>query len=238
MTARAELEEEQTWRQEEVRFLRNLVADISEDDRKMQFRRALVVMLYAHYEGFCKFALELYVRVINDSGIMCSEATPSVIAGSWKKVFAAIETGDQKGSVFKNKLPNDEHLHRFARRREFIEKIRDFEMQAAQIPSGTVDTESNLWPIVMQKNLFLLGLDHEAFSSHDGDICHLMNRRNNISHGLEREGLTAKKYEAIERAVLEIMDDLMMLIVHAIASEQYKKEVHEAMAGPTGDSPS
>lgn len=222
-SVRAELESEQTWRQDEIRFLRNQLASISGNKRKMQFRRALVVMLYAHYEGFCKFALERYVRAVNDADIKCGEATAAVVAGSWRKIFTAIETGDQKSKVFKSRLPNDDRLHRFARRREFIEEFRDFESQVAEIPSDTIDTESNLWPIVMQKNLYLIGLDHEAFSQHDGNIRQLMHRRNNISHGLERDGLTAQKYNKIERAVFKIMDDLMTLLMDAIAMEHYKQ---------------
>jgi hypothetical protein len=71
---RAELESEQTWRHDEIRFLRNQLASICGNRRKMQFRRALVVMLYAHYEGFCKFALERYVRSVNDACLECCGA--------------------------------------------------------------------------------------------------------------------------------------------------------------------
>jgi len=183
----------------------------------------MLVMVYAHYEGFCKFALERYVKAVNDASIKCGEASAPVVAGSWRAIFSAVESGDQKSKIFKSKLPDDERLHRFARRREFVEKFRDFEELVAEVPGDTVDTESNLWPIVMQKNLYLIGLDHEAFSKHDGDISQLMRRRNNISHGLERDGLTAQKYDRIERAVCRIMDDLMTLVMDAIANELYSK---------------
>jgi len=183
----------------------------------------MLVMVYAHYEGFCKFALERYVKAVNDASIKCGEASAPVVAGSWSAIFSAVESGDQKSKIFKSKLPDDERLHRFARRREFVEKFRDFEELVAEVPGDTVDTESNLWPIVMQKNLYLIGLDHEAFSKHDGDISQLMRRRNNISHGLERDGLTAQKYDRIERAVCRIMDDLMTLVMDAIANELYSK---------------
>lgn len=190
----------------------------------MQFRRALVVMLYAHYEGFCKFALIQYVKAVNTAAIRCEEAIPAIVAGAWAKVFTAMETGDQKSSIFRSKLPDDRQLHRFARRRDFVEQFVDFAQQAAQISEDTVDTESNLWPIVMQKNLYLLGLDHQAFSEHDGIVSHLIQRRNNIAHGADRKGLTAREYSDLESAIFKIMDDLMDIVMDAIQQEKYKRQ--------------
>jgi hypothetical protein len=146
---RAELENEQTWRQDEIRLLRNQLANISNDSEKMQFRRVLVVMLYAHYEGFCKFALVQYIKAVNQEAIRCGEAAYAIVAGAWSKVFTAMETGDQKSSIFRNRLPDDTQLHRFARRREFVERFVDFIGLTAQISEDTIDMESNLWPIVL-----------------------------------------------------------------------------------------
>jgi hypothetical protein len=220
---RAELESEQTWRQDEIRFLRNQLASFSNARQKMQFRRSLVVMLYAHYEGFCKFALERYVKAINAARLTCADATPAVVAGTWHQLFTAVESGDRKAKIFKSTLPHDERLHRFARRREFVEKLDELVKMPIDVPDGTVDTESNLWPIVMRKNLFLVGLDHDAFSKHDGQIQTLMNRRNNIAHGAEREGLRADDYEKLEKSVLKIMDDLMDLVMDAISKEAFRQ---------------
>jgi MAE_28990/MAE_18760-like HEPN len=79
---RAELESEQTWRQDEIRFFRNQPVSLSNSSQQMQFRRALVLMLYAHYEGFSKFAFLQYVKAVNGSGVMCEEATSAIIAGT------------------------------------------------------------------------------------------------------------------------------------------------------------
>ena len=220
---RAEFEEEQTWRQNEIRFLRNQIENIVGIPEKMQFRRALVVMLYAHYEGFCKFALLQYVRAVNRATIKCEEATFAIVAGAWEKIFVELEIGNQKASIFRNKLPDDSRLHRFARRRDFVELFTEFTGQIVRIPEDTVDTESNLWPIVIQKNLYFLGLDHTIFSKHDKTIYQLINRRNNIAHGTDRNGFTAEQYENLESTVFEIMDDLMHIIMDAIQEERYKR---------------
>jgi hypothetical protein len=220
---RVEFEEEQTWRQNEIRFLRNQIENIVSLAEKMQFRRALVVMLYAHYEGFCKFALLQYVRAVNQATIKGEEASFAIVAGAWARIFVELEMGNQKSNIFRNKLPDDSRLHRFSRRRDFVEQFTKFTSLIAQIPEDTVDTESNLWPIVMQKNLYLLGLDHTLFSEHDNTIHQLINRRNNIAHGTDRIGFTAEQYEKLESAVFEIMDDLMQVILEAVQEGRYKR---------------
>jgi len=208
---------------DEIRFLRNQLSNLADDDQKRQYRRSLVVMLYAHYEGFCKFALLRYVKAINQAGIKCEEATSGVAAGAWGEVFTAVETGDKKHKIFKNELPLDEGLHRFARRREFLERLGEFEQMPVQVSEGAVSTESNLWPITLKKNLYRVGLEHDSFASHDGDIRMLLNRRNNIAHGAERRGLEQPDYQKLEGAVFQIMEDLMELVMDSIRNERYRR---------------
>jgi hypothetical protein len=51
---RAELEDELQWRLEELRLLKNQLADLRTEQQRDRFRRVLVIMLYAHFEGFWK----------------------------------------------------------------------------------------------------------------------------------------------------------------------------------------
>jgi len=62
---RAELEEDMLWRQEEINYLHNQLKNEHKEKRKDILRRALVVMLYAHYEGFCKNALVTWISAIS-----------------------------------------------------------------------------------------------------------------------------------------------------------------------------
>ena len=180
---RAQLELEFAWRRDEIRHLHNkLMADVDEPQRRL-LRRPMILMLYAHYEGFVAVVLQAYVAYVNQQGISCHQVTEAVLAGSWSSVFAAMESGDKKAEFFKNSLPNDIALHRFARRREFVEQLDGFLSRDVSLSDDVVDTESNLWPVVFRKNLYKLGLDFSSLDAFDGSISELLNRRNEIAHG-------------------------------------------------------
>jgi len=150
-TIQAELEEEQAWRRDEMRLLRNQLANLRSDSEKDTYRRSLVVMLYAHYEGFCKAALLQYATHVNRANLACRDASSAIVASSWMQVFHEVENAKAKSRVFRSLLPDDTELHRFARRRHFVEQIAEFETMRAKIPDEVVDTESNLSPVVMKK---------------------------------------------------------------------------------------
>ena len=54
----AQIEEELTWRMDELRFLRNQLANIPDEKNKKRYRKTLIVMLYSYYEGFSKSAFQ------------------------------------------------------------------------------------------------------------------------------------------------------------------------------------
>lgn len=221
---RAELEEDRTWRQDEIRMLRNLLASMSNEDEQKRFRRSLVLMLYAHYEGFCKVALLQYVKSINLAAIPCRDAAPAVVAATWDRIFHRLENPTRKCDIFRADLPDDTQLHRFARRRDFVGEIGTFDKVVAKVPDETVDAESNLTPLVLRKNLYRIGLDHDALDSWEGDINHLLNRRNKIAHGQERDGLTALEYERVEKAAFRVMEGVMDLVMQAIQQQVFRKQ--------------
>ena len=220
---RIELEEEQSWRKNEIRFLRNQLAEISSYNDKKRYRKSLVVMLYSHYEGFSKFAMEQYVLVVNRENVKCKDANPSIVAGAWHSKFSAVESGDKKERVFKNALPTDEKLHRFARRREFVETIPNFRVEFAKIPDDTVDVESNLKPVVLRKNLYKLGLPHDAFQTYEGKIGKLLAIRNSVAHGAKKEGLRREEYQPIEQAIFKVMDEFMEIIINSLKDKKFLK---------------
>lgn len=220
----AQIEEELTWRQNEIRFLKNQLSNIVSDSDKKRYRKSLVVMLYSHYEGYCKTVFLIYVKTVNSNAVNRLHANDFIMAASLSDIFKAYGNLDKKSEVFKNSLPADEKLHLFARQVDFVKAIDGLWNELLVIPEDIVDTESNLKPIVMRKILFRLGFEHDCFSKYEGEIHHLLHKRNNVAHGFEKQGVEEKEYDEVEKATYTIMNELKKMIVQALYGFKFLKE--------------
>lgn len=218
---RSQLEDEMAWRRDEIRFLKNQLTTMRNENDRSCYRKSLVVMLYSHYEGFCKTALSIYVQAINQCEITRAQAKAHVTAASLAEVFQAYENTDKKCAVFRNLLPDDTKLHRFARQVDFVSQLDEFWDQKVHLSDDLVDTESNLEPVVLRKILFRLGFPYDVFSKHEGKIHLLLQRRHNIAHGMERRGLEQRDYDEVEASSFDVMDELIKMIMDAIENKSF-----------------
>jgi len=124
---RAQLEQELTWRIDEMRILGNVLADLGSELDRQRYRKALLVMLYAHYKESCKRALSIYADAVNREHITCGDATPCIAASSLAFAFKDFENIQRKSQLFKKQLPDDTQLHRFCRRAELLQVLEDLE---------------------------------------------------------------------------------------------------------------
>lgn len=221
---RAELESEWTWRANEIRFFKNVGAKLPGSPDRDQFRRALVLLLYAHFEGFCKAALLTYVSAVNSEGEIRADVRTSLATSSFYEEFRLLANSNHKPVSFSVRIENDSELQRFGRERNFLESLDAFWSKSCAVPDSVVDTESNLSDIVLRKNLFRLGFPAEIFAAHDGSIQHLLRRRNNIAHGADKAGLEEKKYLELEAAVSRIANALIILITDYLREKLYLKK--------------
>lgn len=220
---RAQIELEREWREAELRFLRNRLAYISAEPEQMIYRKSLVVMLYAHFEGLCKAILLTYVESLNASGLLVREANAAIAAASLDDVFRALRNPNSKCKAFKRELPDDSKLHRFARDREFINEFAAFAGRSIAIDGDAiVDTESNLKPVVLRKILFRLGLEPTLVAPWTRTIQQLLRRRNDVAHGTSKDGLEEKEYRELEQAVHAVVDDLVRIICDAVNKKSYR----------------
>jgi hypothetical protein len=219
---RAEIEEEREWRERELRLLRNQVSALSNEDVRRIARKALVVMLYAHFEGVCKSIISIYVNKLNLLQLPVRDVAPSLGAASLSDVFQALRDPNRKCKEFSKQLPDDTALHRFARDLEFVEVAWQIAGRPMQIDvDQTVDTESNLKPVVLRKILYRLGLDPKMAEPWEGVINQLLNRRNDVAHGTAKSGLAEKDYTALEQAVNLVIDALVQAISQAVSNQLY-----------------
>lgn len=226
---RAQIEAEREWREAELRFLSNRLSYIDDEPDKSVYRKSLVVMLYAHFEGLCKAILLIYVQALNAEHLLVNEAHAAIAAASLSDVFQALRNPNSKCSVFKRELPDDTKLHRFARDREFIDEFASLSGRRVAIKGDDiVDTESNLKPVVLRKILYRLGLEPAIVTPWNGTIQQLLRRRNDVAHGTARAGLEARDYRALEQAVHSVINDLVGAVCEALRVQAYRR----AISGP------
>lgn len=220
---RAEMEEELTWRQREIVFLKNVMVGITKEEDKERYRKSLIVMLYAHFEGFCKTCLLIYVKAINDLNLTRKEANDSLVASSMEGIFNGYYNLDKKCKIFKRELPNDTGLHKFYRRTDLVVQFNEFLEQKLVIDDNVINTESNLWYHVLKKNLFKLGIDYTVFDQYQSSINTLVNKRNSIAHGSEKFGIAESEYKKIQDDIIETMNNIIKILMKNLKDESFKK---------------
>lgn len=217
---RAALEAELAWRQEELAFFKNQLNEISEEE-KSKYRKSLVLILYSHMEGYIKICLQTYIQYINSQELGRRDVKTGLIVASMHKEFIAYENLERKSEFFRKELPDDTRLHRLYRRVDFMEKVDDFKEQKLNIEDQIIDTESNLWYIVLQKNLYKVGLPVDLFDGYQSAIDALVNRRNSIAHGNFRSGVTAEEFSNWETKVSDVLSGVTRLLYDYANNKKY-----------------
>ena len=102
-----------------------------------------------------------------------------------------------------------------------MEKVEDFKEQELIIDDQIIDTESNLWYIVLQKNLYKVGLPINLFDDYQSDIDALVNRRNSIAHGNFKAGVKNTEFSNWESKVSEMLSGVTRLLYDYANNKRY-----------------
>ena len=218
-----DLERDRQQREAEIRLIENLAARSASDAERNMLRRSLVLLAYAHLEGFCKFALFAYAAAVNEARLPCREAAAPLVAATLTKVFAALRETNSKHPVFARNLPDDQKLHLAAREQRFVEDFDRITATLVEIPDHVVDTESNLKAAVLKRNLFRLGLNYPVVEPHGGTLNRLLGVRNAIAHG---DALMVPKEQEVRdylTAGFAIMDLVQSEIYDALRRSAYRR---------------
>lgn len=189
-----EIQHDLDWRESELAVLKILLSnrDLSEREKLVLFRAAWA-LLYAHYEGFCKFALTVFYDAVKLTGKVHGQLPKKMQVFSLEKSIKLIRN-----------LPSE----------DFIESINSFEIDFMEkLPEfPEVDTQSNLWPRVLQDLLDCASVKVNSLDNHNVAIRTLVNRRNKIAHGEKDMIQEYSYYIGFDDAVRNIMYDLAISI--------------------------
>lgn len=215
-----QLELEREWREAEIRFLHNLQGGLSEADQP-KIRRSIICLLYAHIEGFVRFAFTLYVDQVNSKGLTCGDVSPAIAAAAFAKEFKALKDVNKKSPFFINSLPDDRHLHGFAREIDFVARIDDFYNHPVVIGDGYINTESKVGREVLEKMLFQIGLEYTDLKEVYSPLNRLLNVRNDIAHGQRKQGIDDDDYNVFLGCCRSVMETVSRRLTNSFGAEKY-----------------
>jgi hypothetical protein len=204
-----EIEADLNWREGElaaIKFQILTTDKIKQPVRYQALLRAIVTLLYAHYEGFCRFAWDLYLDTIQKQNIKRNQCCEEVIKLSLRKRFKELGgdlSPDGVWNFFSNELP------------DLINDDIEFKVR--------LEADSNLKPALLKKNSTDAGLSCLMVDQHEILLKTLVSRRNNIAHGQKDIIQNLTEYNKHENAALEAMYELGLSVIDCLDNQKYLK---------------
>lgn len=187
-----QIEADLDWREKELAILRKqLIHTVVGSPQERTFLRTNLAMIYAHYEGFCKFALGVYIDALEQLALKRVDLKWPLAAQSLKKLHVEMRSIAEPGEFFTKLLTGiDLHLNQKA----------EYERP---------DNIANLWPDLLMRWQTNLGLQCSAVLSEKARLDTLVTSRNQIAHG--------KNLTVANRAELDKHSHAATLAMHEVA---------------------
>lgn len=234
------LQKDLAWRKMEIS---QLFMILQSSESKEIVAKSIILLLYAHWEGFIKKSSKCYIKYISDKNIKLSELTENFEAIMLKKY--AIECIENDST---NLAKEFDFLiaQRKKANRPFSVKI-DLENE---FDDKVIDTHHNLSSKVLKNIVQIVGIEHnEAMQTRKQYLdSNLVNNRNTIGHGsvLKSEEGNASPIEyacvaKLKDFVLSMLDyysdvlikyveDELYLVVNGEKRNQFEAEQYEKLS--------
>ncbi|MEB5575347.1 MAE_28990/MAE_18760 family HEPN-like nuclease [Staphylococcus hominis] len=209
------LSKDLSFRKQEITILDK---NVFSEKGKQPIIKSSFLVLYAHFEGFTKVAMRLYLEYINEQDIAV------------KHLIHNLQTLSHVSKIIDIRQSNSVRKYH-----ELTEIVNDNDkiFKVKQKDKSIIDTESNLKYKKLMDFLFMLDLSPKDFKMNieeniitldtrqnfiDEKIVH---KRNCIAHG-ENIKLENNEFQEVKNFVIEYMDKLKDYILEVCNEEQYK----------------
>lgn len=202
-----EIENELDWRWSELASIK--VQIIKSDKTSVRYQallRALIVLLYAHYEGFCKFSWDLYLDSLERQQLKRKDCDERIVRLSLSKKFKELRGDLSPQGVW------DFFTTHFPL---LMDDCLEFKVR--------LETQSNLWPHLLKTNSQEVGLSCTMADYHESLLKALVRRRNDIAHGRRELIRDLDEYEKYEKAAFDAMYELGLSVVECLENRTYLK---------------
>lgn len=194
-----ELEEDLNWREAELATLKRALSVAASGPRERALLRALVAVLYAHYEGFCRFAWQTYLDAVSQDGKARKDVAECLARLSLKPRFDELRTKCSTQEVW-----------------DFCRVGFASAMQEPISFDVGLDSKDNLWPDVFREKSQLVGLPCSELEHNSSRMSSLVARRNDLAHGKKVAVPKLVDYLDYENAALLVMHEVAVEVMEAI----------------------
>lgn len=221
---RAILEQDLAWRLDELRRLRNALAAHGVGEASAHYRRTILVMTYAHFEGFSKYALGEYAHYINQMAPTCIDVTEPLAAATMGRAFRDFRQPQVAGATDGSAAVEGRRLRAARQDTEFVRTVRLLDTRTVVVEvDDVVATDANLNYDVLQRVLYRLGLNPDEFAAAASSVEFLVGVRNRIAHGERNDVVADGEFRAATTKAQWIMEELVRLLYGAVMEKKYKK---------------
>lgn len=205
------LEADLNWREEELALLKkqtiqSAISSARHPTKYQAMLRAIWTMLYAHYEGFCKFAWDLYLEELEKTALKRKEYRDDIAILSLEGKFKEL-----RANLSSQKLWNYGQVEFL----NLLEEQIDFQVK--------LETKSNLHPDILIENSTRIGLQCALMHTHETSLKALVVRRNEIAHGQKMLIKDVDEYNKYEHAAITVMYELALSMVECLDNKLYLK---------------
>lgn len=193
------------WRNEELRKIEIISSNLIDDDLKF-FLKAIIPLLYAHWEGFVVSSLKKIFKYLNNLKLNSDNYCDIYLTTAYEQTLKSLEdsTGFDK------------------RKKHLINLYRSFKEEVKL--DEKIDTKSNLNYKVLSEICKKINLKNEIFEIYELELNELVNIRNSISHG--ENAYSFDKYVDIEiyiELIKNLMLDFQSELQDLLKQEKYKR---------------
>lgn len=200
------LDEDFAWRIKELNLLKSQIPK-TPNPLQTVLIRAAIAMLYAHWEGFVKYAAENYLNYVSLRGLRHEQLESCFVALCLRK-----------------KINEMDDTHRFDLQTAAVDFMLQQLNERAYIPyEGIIDTKSNLSFFVFRDICTVIGIDYKKYQLRENLIDkQLLEFRNTIAHG-KYLSMNFDEYQNVYNTIVAMMREIKDDIMNAAVTEKFKR---------------
>ena len=200
------------WRRKELIDIKTLIEDDKNSIDKNMLIRSGIALLCAHWEGFIRYAANMYVVYIGDSKIQTKDLKENFLALALKNNI--METGKTEKNSVHSKLMHS--IEEMKQKKFYIRYTED---------DRIITTNSNLSYDLFNEILLSINIENQYELKKNYIDFNLLKNRHEIVHG-EKTYLDKDDFIITFENVMEIMEQFKNQVLYAAEHKLYLKVVN------------